>query len=231
MLLSKKIMVFVLLLVGIIGSVWAQRLSIKPDGFVSRLRAGGQAYMVPNMRVGQEALNVGMLSRVGTARPTTADKLKYKAYELGQKHLSSATLDRLVERRFVKAPFPAYYVDFEKDWEETKENIHVNLRHLEVVLEAAYGEDTRFDGAFVTSYREVLKLLQQKNEQWAALDALKQALAQARQKKSGFFVITVHKTEEHEHDVLLLDLKNTKFISVGQSIGEAWMKQHAPVQD
>ncbi len=229
--LSKKITVFVLLLVGITGPVWAQCLSIRPDGFISRLRAGGQAYMVPNIRVGQEALNAGMLSRVGMGRLTTADKLKYKAYEWGQKHLSPVALERLVERRLVKASFPAYYMDFEKDWEAVKENIHINLRQLEVILEAAYGEDTRFDGAFVTSYREVLELLQKENDPWAALGALKQAWAQARQKKSGFFVITVHKTEEHEHDVLLLDLKNMQFISVGQSIGEAWVKQHAPVQD
>ncbi len=231
MFLSKKITVFVLLLVGIGGPVWAQRVGIKPDGFISRLRAGGQAYMVPNIQVGQETLYAGMLSRVGMARLTTADKLKYKAYELGQKHLSPAVLERLVARRLVKVPFPAYYMDFEKDWKEVKEEIQIDLRQLEVILEAAYGEETRFDGAFVTSYREVLELLQKENNSWAALGALKQAWAQARQKKSGFFVITVYKTEEHEHDVLLLDLKNKQFISVGQSIGEAWMKQHSPVQD
>ncbi len=229
--LSKKITVFVLLLVGITGPVWAQRLSIKPDGFISRLRAGGQAYMVPNLRVGQEALSAGMRSSVGRVPLTTKDKFKYKAYEISQKHLSPAMLERLVENQFVRIPFPAYYMDFEKAWEQAKEKTQINLRHLEVILEAAYGEETRFDGAFVTSYREVLELLQKENNSWAALGALKQALAQARQKKSGFFVITVHKTEEHEHDVLLLDLKNTKFISVGQSIGEAWMKQHSPVQD
>ncbi len=231
MFLFKKITVLVLLLVGITGPVWAQRLGIKPDGFISRLRAGGQAYIVPNMRVGQESLHVGMLSRVGMARLTMADRLKYKAYELGKKSLSSAMLDRLLERRLVKVPFPAYYIDFGETWNETKEKTHANLRTLEVILEAAYGEDTQFDGAFVASYREVLEFLQQENTHRTALDALKQASAQARQKKSGFFVITVYKTEEHEHDVLLLDLKNKQFISVGKSIGEAWVKQHAPMQD
>ena len=229
MLPFKKILI--LFLMGIVSSVWAQRSVIKPDGFMSRLRAGGQAYVVSNIRIGQEALGAGILSRVGMMQLTTKDKLKYKAYEIGQKHLSPVMLERLLTYQLAKVPFPAYYMDFEKSWEQAKEKIHIDLRQLEVILEAAYGEETAFEGTFVTSYKEVLSALQQENSAFSAYEALKQAFAQGLEKESGFFVITVHQTDEHGQDVLLLDLKNMQFISVRKSMGKAWINQHAPVQD
>ena len=64
-----------------------------------------------------------------------------------------------------------------------------------------------------------------------AWGALKQAFTQGRQKKSGFFVITVHETQEHGQDVLLLDLKNIQFISVSKSIGEAWLEHKVPLEN
>ena len=218
MISSKKIIVAMLFLVGMVNLAGAQRAIIKPDGFLSRLRAGGQAYMVPNIRIGQEALGMGMLSRVGTLPLTSREKFKYKAYEIGQRHLSTAILEHLVASQLVKAPFPAYYMDFEKAWGRAREKDHVTLRHLEVVLEAAYGEDTGFEGVFVPSFREALSCVPHQELALTARGALKQAFEQGRQKHSGFFVITVHATQEHPADVLLLDLKNTQFISVNKSM-------------
>ena len=140
-------------------------------------------------------------------------------------------LERLVENQFVRIPFPAYYMDFEKAWEQAKEKTQINLRHLEVILEAAYGEETEFEGEFIPSYREVLDKLKRKEQGMMAWGALKQAFTQGRQKKSGFFVITVHETQEHGQDVLLLDLKNIQFISVSKSIGEAWLEHKVPLEN
>ena len=210
-------------------AAFAQHNIIKPDGFISRLRAGGKMYMVPNLQVGREALRAGVRSCIGKAPLTSKVKFQYKAYEIGQKHLSPAILERLVERQLVKVPFPAYNIDFQKVWEQAKEKDHVTLRQMEVVLEAAYGEQTEFEGAFVSSFQEILNGLQRENQGWAAQGALKQAFTQGLQKRSGFFVITVHATQEHGHDVLLLDLKNIQFISVNGSIGEAWLNQQFPI--
>ena len=211
--------------------VWGQRNVSKLDGFMHRLRMGGQACIAADTRIGREALNAGIRSRVGVVPLTSRERIKYNVYNLGQKHLSTSLLNRLVARQVAKVPFPAYYIDFPKTWMQVREQDGVTLRQLEVILEAAYGEETEFEGSFVTTYREVLKLWQQKGAGMTALGALKQAFNQGLQKRNGFFVIEVHGSTQQGPDVLLLDLKNKQFISMGKSIGEAWMEKHLPVKE
>ena len=190
--------------------------------FEQALRAGGQSFIRSSMRVGNEALEAGMLSRVGKVAPTRQERLKCLAYEWCAGHLNASRLEKLVARNLIQAPFPGYYRDFTKEWKKFRQESHNSLRTLEVVLEAAYGEGALFEGHFVSSYQEVLALLQGKTKGSSALEALKQAFAQAQQKKTGFFLVTLQETEQYGHDVLLLDLKNTQFISLGQSIGRAY---------
>lgn len=233
-LFSKTAVLIMLFLPGL-SSISAQGLVGKPiaDTFAARLRAGGQAYIVPHISIGREALRGGMLSRVGMQPLTSLEKVKYQVYNLGRKHLSQKALDRLVAQQLAQEPFPGYYVDFEKSWERAQEQISVTLGRLEVILEAAYGEDTPFEGAFVKTYREVLYSLHPGKQTWTNEETLektlKETFKQACEKKEGFFMIIVRPTEEHGRDVLLLDLKNIKFISVNKSIGTAWDEHHAPV--
>ncbi len=230
MFVAKKSILLLVFFTFSVAPVWAQHQLVKPlaDSFLSRLRAGGQSYMVPNMRIGQETLGAGIRSRIGMTLVTFKDRVKYKAYAVGSKHLSPVLLERLVARNLVKEPFPAYYLNFEKSWQNVPE---VSLGRLEVILEAAYGEEALFEGAFVPTYRDVLNIVAQQQLQFTARGALKQAYEQGLQKQSGFFVITVHETPEHGYDVLLLDVANKHFISVGQSIGQAWMQAPTKKQD
>lgn len=209
---------------------FAQRYVIKPgatDGFLFRLRASGQTYMVANARIGQEALQAGMLSRVGVKPATIKERLQHQVYKLGQKYFP-ARLENLVKRRLADQPFPAHYLNFEKSWEQVHEQVNLSLHHLEVVLEAAYGEETTFGGAFVATFKQVLSYFGEQREMLSAQEALKRAYQQGLEEQNGFFVITVHATPTHAADVLLLDLKNQNFISVGKSMGSAWLEQHKP---
>ena len=197
--------------------------------FEQALRAEGQSFIRYNVRVGKEALEEGMLSSVGKVPPTCKEQLKCRAYEWGASVLNATHLEKLVARHLIQAPFPGYYTDFTKVWKKVRQQYHVKLHTLEVVLEAAYGEEALFEGHFVRSYPEVLTLLQTQTKGGPALNALEKAFAQAQQKKTGFFVVTLQETEQYGHDVLLLNLKDTQFISLGQSIGRAQAaKRNAP---
>lgn len=197
--------------------------------FGQALRVAGQSFIRSDVRVGKEALEAGMLSSVGKVAPTRKERLKCWAYEWGASHLNATHLEKLVARHLIQAPFPGYYTNFTKAWQKFRQEYYGNLRTLEVVLEAAYGEEPLFEGHFVGSYPEVLTLLQTQTKGTSALNALKEAFAQAKQKKIGFFVVTLQETAQYGHDVLLLDLKNAKFISLGQSIGRAQAaKRNAP---
>ncbi|MBR2082636.1 MAG: hypothetical protein IJ876_06495 [Elusimicrobiaceae bacterium] len=196
--------------------------------FIRNLRAGGQAYMVPNMRIGKEVLEAGIRSRIGLVPLTRKEKMQYRGYELCAPRLNEAKLQRLVERQLIKEPFPAYYTHFEKEWNRVQLQKGIQLSTLEVILDAAYGEETEFEGAFVPAYREIVIALQQEQEGFTSRAALKNAFTQALQLKSGFFVITVHENAEHGHDVLLLDLKKLEFISLGKSIGAVWVQPTIP---
>lgn len=202
----------------------------KPSAFTQALRAGGRAYIVPNMRLGQEALEAGMRSCVGAVAPTLKEQLKCQAYQVCVAHFSPGKVNALVERALIKEPFPGYYFDFAKEWESFHRKTQVGLGRLEVILEAAYGEEVEMEGAFVPSYKQVLQALHQEKEGFTAREALKQAYSQALQKKTGFFILVVHKTPESGQDVLLLDLKNKQFLSLGQSVGAAWAAKQLPIE-
>lgn len=195
--------------------------------FEQALRTGGLAYMVPNKRVGAEALQKGVSSSVGTVRPTLTSRLKCKAYELCARHFKSAKLDALVERQLAQESFPAYYESFPKEWAAFHENTKAQLGTLEVILEAAYGEEEQFDGVFVETYAEVVALSKHPVEEGVhAGKALSQAYSQAMTFENGFFVIRVKATAQHPQDVLLLDIKDAqqiRWISMRQSIGGEWM--------
>ena len=203
------------------GKLIRPALGSLPGGsstFAQALRASGQACISSNVRVGKEALEAGMLSNVGKVAPTRKERLKYRAYELCAGYLNATYLEKLVARNLIQEPFPGYYKDFTRAWKAFKQEYYGSLRTLEVVLEAAYGEDALFEGHFVGSYQEVLALLQTQTNGTSALEALEKAFAQAQQKKAGFFVVTLQETAQYGHDVLLLNLKDTRFISLGQSI-------------
>lgn len=202
-------------------------ISSSHTSFEQALRAGGLAYMVSNKRVGAEALRRGVSSSVGTVRPTFKSNLKCKAYEICSRHLEPAKVDALVERQLVQEPFPAYYTSFPKVWSKFQEKVGGKLGTLEVILEAAYGPEPQFDGAFVNTYREVVLLSKQPVEQGVeAAEALARAYSQGMERESGFFMIRVQATQQHPQDVLLLDMKdvqNVEWISMRQSVGGEWM--------
>ena len=195
--------------------------------FEQALRAGGLSYMVPNKLVGAEALQKGVSSSVGTIRPTVMSRLKCKAYELCARHFKSAKLDALVERQLMQESFPAYYTSFSKSWALFQEKTKARLGTLEVILEAAYGEEEQFDGFFAETYGEVVELSKRVVKDGVkAADALAYAYSQAMMQESGFFVIRVKANEQHPQDVLLLDIKDgqqIRWISMRQSVGGEWM--------
>ena len=200
----------------------AQVVPVRPvaSGFMGRLRASGQAYIKPNLLLGRETLLVGSQSKVGLYKPAFKEQLKCKVYQLCAPHFSPARMEKLLERKVLQIPFPAYYMNFPRQWAKFEEKYHGTLGSLEVILEAAYGEETAFSGAFVPAYRDVLEIFRHGGETQTAGCALEQAYQQAMEQKAGFFVITVHATPEHGYDVLLLDINNIQFISVVHSVGE-----------
>ncbi len=193
--------------------------------FEQALRAGGLSYMVPNSRVGAEALNKGVTSKVGT--PSFKVRLKRKAYEVCARHFNPVKVETLLARHLIQEPFPAYFNSFEDSWADFAEQVGGKLGTLEVILEAAYGPEEQFEGMFLETYREVVQLSKQVLTQGTtAAKALENAYIQGAEKEKGFFVIRVQATAEHAQDVLLLDLHHVKeiqFISLRQSIGGEWM--------
>lgn len=198
--------------------------------FEQALRVGGLAYMVPNPRVGAEALHKGISSQVGVERPSFKTRLKRKAYDLFARRVSLDKLHALLERRLVQEPFPAYYVSFPRAWREFEEKVGGKLGTLEVILEAAYGPDARFDGCFLETYGEVVNF--SKHAATAAgplAAALARAYGEGMEKENGFFALRLQADAQHPQDVLLLDIKNLQnvhFISLRQSIGGEWMDAH-----
>lgn len=195
--------------------------------FEQTLRASGLSYMVPNSRVGGEALSKGVSSKVGVVKPSLANSLKCKAYEFCARHFNPAKLDEWVERNLVQEPFPAYYTSFPRAWEEFREKAGGKLGTLEVILEAAYGEDALFTGKFLQTYSEVVRFSKElETAGEPAGDALAKAYSQGMKQGIGFFALRVQAAADHPQDVLLLDIKDVKhvhWISMRQSVGGEWM--------
>jgi len=198
--------------------------------FEQTLRASGLSYMVPNPRIGREALSKGISSKVGVVKPTLTSSLKCKAYELCARHFNSAKLDELVERNLVQEPFPAYYTSFSRAWEEFREKVDGKLGTLEVILEAAYGEEARFTGKFLQTYSEVIRFSKQLETDGEPVgNALAKAYSQGMKQETGFFALRVQADADHPQDVLLLDMKDVMhvhWISMRQSVGGEWMDSY-----
>lgn len=198
--------------------------------FEQTLRASGLSYMVPNSRIGGEALSKGVSSQVGVVKPTLASNLKRKAYEFCARRFNPAKLDELVERNLVQEPFPAYYTSFSRAWEEFREKVGGKLGTLEVILEAAYGEDARFTGKFLRTYSEVVRFSKQLETNGEPAEyALAKAYSEGMKQETGFFALRVQADADHPQDVLLLDMKDAmhvQWISMRQSVGGEWMDKY-----
>ncbi len=198
----------------------------------SSLKENAERFIVPNRRMGYAMYRPASAAaqaakRVGTspAYPTALRVSKAVA-----PYISKRTMVRLVNAKILERSFPGYEIDFPSLWEKREESVHVNpIGWWQIILEEVYGKEPMFWGAFVPSFA----LLQ---EQWrismaktyTAEEALQQAYAQAKKIKSGFFVIGIKENEDHYSDVLVLDVRNGRIISILQSVIDVRSQKEAP---
>ncbi len=189
------------------------------------VRMGGLSYMVPSAQLGAETLRGANRSIIGTPEHIRMNRVASLLSPLGT-NLSHIIADKLVKPSD-KLPvnFSGYYPDFPKSWQQFVARTNSHGGRLEVILEAAYGEAHNFFGRFVATFDEVVALAGSPvKHPVSAREALNQALTQAEDIKHGFFVIQVVGNEHRPKDTLLLDLKNSTYISYNKSKANAWAK-------
>jgi len=190
------------------------------------LRAG----VVTHYMSSNQALQDEWAKGVGNSEIGTYSYLKYHKWRDRTQFLKNDVLREKISawvRRSDKkyTDFPMYYRDFPQMWN----GLPMSKRSLTVyesVLDGAYGERSLFGGQFITELNDVFALFSQPVQNPVYADkALENALAQAFEKKNGFLVITVAGNERRPKDVLILDLAETKFISLRYSQKALWAQQ------
>ncbi len=191
--------------------------------FEKAVRIGGQAHVVANTQIGQEILRGKHNSVIGTPEHLHFNQVAGRVGFLG------STISRTIAKQVLKpaevppARFPGYYTDFVQAWRTFNQRTQSKGGCLEILLEAAYGEDAQFEGTFVPTFNEVMKMAEIAVENpVSARQALEQARTQGRELKSGFFVIRVAGNTQRPKDTLLLDLDQVNFITLNRSKARAW---------
>ena len=179
------------------------------------LRAGGQAYIIPNVNAFKKPLTKFeedlAVKKYRHNYLSTVQNLHYK--------LSSSYANQIREQ-VGEDIYPGHVDNFPVRWAERERfTDQLSLSNWETVLRDAYGgEGARFSGHFVPTFREVLALQEVSNLEWTPVaQALEKAFGEAQTVKSGFFVLVVKETPEYEKDVLILDLDQRKFVSINKS--------------
>lgn len=166
-----------------------------------------------DLRIGQ-ALLAPKLPAIGET------SLYARKVQLGEHLLpkiSSNLSEKLVARHIVEAGFPGYITNFGNTFRSFKEQSDLSwTQELRKTLDS-YGEGARFSGNFVPSFERAVNYLETATN-WvgASVSALNDAWLSGIQRKSGFFVIGVRQPGGLK-DVLLLDVKEKRFISLGES--------------
>ncbi len=191
--------------------------------FEKAVRVSGQAHVVANQQIGQEILRGEPNSVIGTQAHLHFNQVADRVGFLG------STLSRTIAEHVLKptevppAHFPGFYTDFAQAWRAFNRRTQSKGGCLEVLLEAAYGIETQFEGSFVSTFNEVMKAAEIPVENpVSAGQALEQARTRGRELKSGFFVIRVAGNSQRPKDTLLLDLEQVNFITLNRSKARAW---------
>ncbi len=215
---------------GPIGRSYKQStLSINPMprnmSWKKALRTGGKSYIKPSLQIGAEILKGEKNSPIGTDEHVRLNQVSAFLRPLGP------TVSRLISKQIVRpqqkfpANFDGYYTDFPKAWQKFKDHTHSKGGRLEVLLEAAYGDDPVFSGHFVATFDEISSLANQPVKHGASIhEAFMQALTQASEIKAGIFLICVAGNNRRPKDVILLDLANSRYISYNHSKANAWAR-------
>ena len=138
--------------------------------------------------------------------------------------LSPKISQQLIARHIVEASFPGYITDFLHEFRVFEEESDLSWTgELSKALEA-YGPEAQFVGGFVPSFTEAVEFLERPALWWTdnIRNALDEAWFRGTQLKSGFFVVAVRSPLAKDgKDVLLLDPKARRFISIQQSVQAA----------
>ena len=162
------------------------------------------------------ALLQDKLPEIGT---TAAYVRKAKWGEMLMPKLSPKLSEKLIARHVFEAAFPGYMTDFMRDFRIFEEESKLSWTgELKKILDT-YGPEARFAGGFVPSFANAVGFTPVPSR-WTknAKHALDDAWLDAAQQRAGFFVVAVESPLINGgKDVLLLDTKGKRFISLAQS--------------
>ena len=151
--------------------------------------------------------------------------------------LSPKVFQTLVNRHILETSFPGYITNFMYEFRVFEEESELSWTGELSKALGTYGPEAKFVGGFVPSFSEAVEFLERPGLWWTdnAKNALDEAWFRGTQLKSGFFVIAVRSPLVKDgKDVLLLDTKGKRFISISQSVEAATPKSTyalAPVGD
>ncbi len=236
MLLSKKLAV--LLLVVTCGPFAMAQGALKPVAkaattpkthhlpWKKAVRLGGLSYVKPNYRLGHEIMNGHKNSYIGSDEHIRFERTVLRTHFLGER-ISRFIAEQVVNpTEMPPRSFPGFYADFPHTWEAFTARTHSTGGRLEVLLEAAYGDEAQFSGHFVRSFNEVMELaVSPVQYPLSARQALERARREAQEEKTGFFVIRVAGNFRRPKDTLLLDLEHSQYISYNHSLANRWAEE------
>jgi len=169
----------------------------------------------PDVQIGRSLLQE-KLPEIGT---TPSYVRRAKLAERWMPKLSPKLSEKLIARRVFESAFPGYMTDFMRDFRIFEEQSELSWTgELKKVLDS-YGPQARFAGGFVSSFAEAVNFVSPYSR-WStnSQDALNAAWLDGAQQRSGFFVVAVESPLiSGGKDVLLLDMKGKRFISLAQS--------------
>lgn len=146
--------------------------------------------------------------------------------KLGEKWLprfSPIVAENLVSRHILEASFPGYITNFMSEFRAFKEGSDLSWTNELSKTLSRYGEAASFAGGFVPTFAEAVEFLE-RSIFWThnPKNALDEAWYRGAQTRAGFFVIAVRSPLINGgKDVLLLDPKARRFISIQQSVQAA----------
>ena len=200
-------------------------ISLTPWRAASRkaIQKTGRSYMVPNKQIGREILRGVNQSIIGTPEHVRFNTIATNTKFLGE------SISRNIAKKIVKpteippVSFSGFNQNFPAAWADFRYRHHSKGGHLTVLLDAAFGDKPQFMGHFVKTFDEVIALAHSPIEVgYTSVTALKQAIAQGKELKTGFVVIRVAGNARRPKDTLILDLAHDNYISFNSSQSRLW---------
>ena len=203
--------------------------------YLMRLEKLGKTNMKRNFRIGKN-LEFGLRAVENNVSPASLHIEKLLNHTVTTpKVLSLPYVQSLPKAERLTAwtqlKTPGFFADsFSVQWKEYSQHSPFLQKDWSHWLENSFEPGTKFEGSFVPSIKNILEIASRPViSGMSAKEAVEQAFLSAKKNQYGFLVVAVEGNSKRPKDVLVMNLKENRWMSLNRSRGQALAKNFGPL--